>query len=125
MARVYVVQNQHRWDHASQSFKPKFDFSSAEQYGELVSLLSPTAAPFRPEGFLPELHEKLAQMQPEDYLLLIGNPVLIGLTVAVAADFLDGRVQMLQWSGKDGRYLPIVADNIFAPEVDPLGQPTG
>lgn len=121
MARVFVIQNQHYWNAGKQQFLPKFDFSAAAEFGDIEFLLSPTAAPFRPDSVIEELHNKLSTIKPDDYLLLIGNPVLIGLSVAVAADYLEGRVQMLQWSGKDGRYLPIVADGIFAPLLDPVG----
>ena len=47
--RVFVVQNQHRWNRDAGRFEPKFDLTPAQQFGELVYLLSPTAAPFRPE----------------------------------------------------------------------------
>ena len=113
MSRVFVVQKQHCWDPGKDQFVPKFDLSPAEQYGELVYLLSPTAAPFRPESVLRELQEKLADIKPDDYLLLIGNPVLIGLATAVAADALEGSVNLLQWSGKERRYLPIAVENVF------------
>ena len=92
MSRVFVVQNQHRWDRDKQRFEPKFNLAHAEEFGELVYLLSPTAAPFRPEPIIDELKEKLADFGPGDHLLLVGNPVLIGFAVAIAADANDGDV---------------------------------
>jgi hypothetical protein len=109
-AKVYVVQKQHRWDEDKQAFVPKFDLSSAEKYGELIYLLTPTAAPFNTMPVVKELHEKLYWFGDEDSLLLIGNPVLIGCAVTVAAKTNNGRVKMLQWSGTERRYIQIQAE---------------
>jgi len=113
MNRVFVVQKQHRWNKETQNFEPKFDLSAAEKFGELVFLLSPTAAPFRPDGIIAELKEKLADYNADDSLLLVGNPILIGFTVAIAADASEGDVSLLQWSGKDNRYINVKATNLF------------
>lgn len=113
MKRVFVVQNQHRWDRDKQRFEPKFDLTPAEEFGELVYLLSPTAAPFRSEPIIEELREKLADFGPGDHLLLVGNPVLIGFATAIAAEANDGNVSLLQWSGKDQRYIAVEVSGIF------------
>lgn len=114
MSKVYVVQNQHRWDRDKQRFEPKFDLTPAEEFGGLVYLLSPTAAPFRPEPIIQELREKLKDYREGDHLLLVGNPVLIGFAVTVAADTNGGRVSLLQWSGKDQRYIAVEAKNLIS-----------
>ncbi len=109
MPIVYVVQDQHRWDEERRMFVPKFpSIRLAEEYGELSYLLSPTASPFVPGPIIQELDSKLSQIESEDYLLLIGNPVLIGWACAIAADYNDGRLNVLQWS--NGKYLPVCAD---------------
>lgn len=113
MSKVYVVQNQHRWDRHEKVFVPKYDFTPAAEYGEMVDLLSPTAAPFRTDSIIEELHEKLRNFTSNDYLLLVGNPVLIGISMAIAADYNQGDLNVLQWSGKDRKYLPIVVKNIY------------
>lgn len=107
MSKVYVVQNQHRWDSQKQELVPKFDLKKAEQYGDIEFLLSPKAKPFQPAAVIAELREGLRYYRSEDYLLLIGNPCLIGWAVALAAERADGRVNLLQWNGSEQRYLPI------------------
>lgn len=102
--RVFAVQETTRWDHINQRMVPKHDLRPAEKFGELVMLLSPTAKPRDPSVII-ELHRKLSDMEPQDYLLLVGNPVLIGLATAVAADVRHGRLQLLQWSR--GQYMPV------------------
>lgn len=106
--RVFVVQKQLRQDHNTGDLVPKFDLSSAEKYGELVYVLSPTAAPWAADSIMSDIREKLKDFQTTDYLLLIGNPVLIGLVSAVAAD-MAGSVQFLQWSGRQQSYIPVNA----------------
>jgi hypothetical protein len=43
----------------------------------------------------------------------VGSPVLIGLAVAVAAEYNNGNVGMLQWSGEKRSYFPARAFDVF------------
>lgn len=117
MPRVFIVQRPMRKDDKGQLWD-RFDLQPATTYGELVELLTPTANPFNPPHIIDELHEKLETFSDEDYLVLIGNPVLIGWCVAIAAYYNDGRVTCLQWSGSNHRYIPVPADILLAPEED-------
>lgn len=114
--RVYAVQMTHKWN--GKELVPKFDMSSAAEYGELHFLLGPQARPFSPDSVLPELHEKLSEIQENDYLLLIGNPALIAFVACIAADYCDGELNLLQWSGKDAKYIPIKIDDVFASNLN-------
>ena len=111
---VYVVQNPHC--RQGERLVPKFNLAPAERYGPLKFLLSPNAAPWRTEDVMAELRAKLSGFTSEDYLLLIGNPVLIGLATAVAAD-AAGRVQFLQWNGTAQGYLAVEA-TVFDEETE-------
>lgn len=113
--RVFVVQKQHRFDEQKGELVPKFDLTSAEVFGEVVYLLSPTASPFNPEPIIAELAEKLADFGDQDSLLLVGNPCLIGWATAIAADNNDGFVRMLQWSGRERAYIAVEA-TVFTDE---------
>lgn len=113
MRKVFVVQNQHRWSAQHEGFVPKFDLTPAEQFGELVYLLSPTAAPFHPEPIIREMKAKLKDFARGDHLLLVGNPILIGFAVALAAQRTGGVVSLLQWSGKDQRYIQVVTSDLI------------
>lgn len=107
LPRVFVVQKQMRWSAEKKDLVPKFDLSTAEEYGKLEFLLSPSAAPFNSEPIIAELKEKLKTYSDNDYLLLIGNPALIGFVVAIASQINNGNVKLLQYSGKDRRYILI------------------
>lgn len=104
---VFVVQNPHRWDHEKQKFVPKHDIDTAHVFGDVVEVLSPTASPFNFPTVRDELHFKLKHYRDGDFILLVGNPALIGAVTAIAASYNDGRCAVLQWSGKDQRYTPI------------------
>lgn len=114
--RVFVVQNQHRWDEVGKELVPKFNLLPAEEYGELVYLLGPSAAPWQPRPAVLEMREELESFTDEDYLLLIGNPVLIGMAFALAAHYNGGCVKVLQWSGKDRRYIAVDVQDVFPDE---------
>jgi len=109
MSRVFIVQNQMRRAPDNSGMVTRYDFASAEQYGNLVYLLGPSAGPFNPPSIITELHEKLADFSDEDYLVLVGNPCLIGWAVAIAADHNGGCMKLLQW-GRGGYQLIQVFD---------------
>jgi len=99
-----------RFDQDKGELVPRFEsIEKAERWGDLYYLLSPGQHPFRADLALGDLHEKLVEFSDGDYLLLIGNPVLIGMAVAIAANYNDGRVKFLQWSGKFKEYSEISA----------------
>jgi hypothetical protein len=117
---VYVVQNQRKLDTKTGEFVSRFDLGPAEKFGKIEFILSPTAKPFMEglsdanEAIIDEINQKLSIFGSDDYLLLIGNPALIGLVVAVAACHNEGNVKLLQWNReKGGYYAEISAENIF------------
>lgn len=112
MSKVFVVQDTRRYE--AGAYVSAHDLTPAEQYGELIYLLSPTAAPWKPEGIITELWDKLEDFSDDDYLLMVGNPVLIGLATAVACDVNKGRVRFLQWHGRSQSYTPVEAQ-VFDP----------
>lgn len=112
---VYVIQRQQKFNESTGQLESKFDLSTAEDFGLIIYLLSPTARPFSSEHVISELHEKLQYFTNHDYLLLIGNPCLIGFAVAIAARYNEGYVRVLQWSGTERKYLCIEA-NLRFPE---------
>lgn len=111
---VYVVQSTNHVNERTGQLEPKFDFSPAQRFGEIRFLLSPSASPFSLGNVLKDLQNGLARFNSRDFLLLAGNPVLLGLATAIAADNNSGSVNLLQWSGAKRAYIPVFAQNIFA-----------
>lgn len=107
---VFAVQQQMRFDQDRKELVPRFtSIDKARKWGEIVYLLSPSAHPFNPDRVLGDIHEKLRRFSDDDYLLLIGNPGLIGMATAIAAYHNNGSVKLLQWSGRHNEYTEIVA----------------
>lgn len=109
MAIVYAVQNPHWRDRNSGEFVPKYDLTSAADFGPVEFLLDHAAGPDDPEAVLDILEDKLSSFVNDDYILLIGNPVLIALTAVMAAENAD-RINFLQWNGRTRLYAPIPVD---------------
>ncbi len=115
---VYVVQKQMKLDERTGDLVPRFPtIDLAKTYGELRYLLSPSASPFRPEPIIEELKNKLTDFSDDDHLLLIGNPILIGLAVSIAADYNSGSLKVLQWNGSRRGYILVELHRIF-PDIE-------
>jgi hypothetical protein len=103
---VFLVQDTKWVDPKDGRLKSKFDFTAAEQFGEIVELLPASASPFDLAPVIDTLWRGLKGFRSADYLLLVGSPVIIGCAVAIAAQENGGMVGMLQWSGAKRQYIP-------------------
>ena len=56
------------------------------------------------------LREKLRSFSDSDFLLAIGDPIAIGMSVAIAAGFNSGKIKMLKWDRQEHRYYALEAD---------------
>lgn len=106
MPKVYVVQVGMQRRDTMTGDKIPFDLSPAEEFGQLVPILGPRATPYNAEAVIAEMKSQMRDFTENDYLLLVGNPCLIGWAVAIAAS-KSNTVQLLQWSGRERRYLRI------------------
>lgn len=113
MSRVFVVQDQMVYNKQLKKSVPRFDLSPAEPFGEIIPILTYNANPFNPEVIIKEIKRKLSDFGPDDYLLLTGNPALIGFSVSIAAQANEGKVRLLQWSGDERRYITISAEELY------------
>jgi hypothetical protein len=112
MPRVFVTQLPHRLDRSTGRLEPVFDITPAGRYGQVEFLLKPGAKPFDP-AVLDELRRGLEDFQDDDFLLLLGSPAIMGWACALAADYNDGKVKILQWSNTEQDYV-VVAAELFA-----------
>ena len=94
---VYVIQEM-----------PYKDILSAEEYGELVSIIEPGYQLYiSPEPIVEKVRVALKNFNDEDYLLLIGDPSIIGIACAIACDINMGKLKVLKWDRRRERYYPI------------------
>lgn len=106
MSKVYVVQNVHKWDAGKKRLAPKFDFTPATRWGELVFICPPNADVTRLDTVVPVVERVLEGYSTQDWLVLVGNPVLISVC-AIVAHRTAGSLNALQWSTREKRYTPI------------------
>lgn len=100
MATVYIVQEM-----------PNHDLAPAMKYGEMKVLLpSYTQIAFSTAPTIRSLRNKLRNFTDEDYLLLAGDPVAIGLACSIAAFFNSGRYTALKWDRRERMYIPVKID---------------
>jgi hypothetical protein len=96
---VYVVQE-----------SMKFNLLPAAEYGELQTLLPQGQVMLATAPTIRALRDKLRTFSDSDYLLAIGDPIAIGLSVAIATGFNGGKIKMLKWDRQEHRYYAIEAD---------------
>jgi len=82
----------------------------ALRFGELYVLLPPGDVVLSAGPTTRKLQRALAAFTDADYLLLIGDPVAIGLACAVASEINQGRFQVLKWDRQNYIYYPVAVD---------------
>ena len=112
MSRVFAVQQPTGRDRDTGAIRPTMDLTPATEFGELRFLLRDYHHPFRdPSGTAAEVRRvlELEGFSSDDWLLLVGNPSLIGIVAAQAALLTGGRLRLLQWDRPRHRYRPLEA----------------
>lgn len=111
MSSVFVVQEQLRFDPDTRKNVPRFPtLENASSLGKIIYMLEPNAHPFNQASCISTLHHYLKDFSDADYLILVGNPILLGMATAIAAAYNSGRVRFLQWSPKEERYILVMSE---------------
>jgi len=81
------------------------------QFGE-ISILLPhnTQVAFSTAPVIRKLKRKLFDFNDNDYLLLTGDPVAIGLACSIASFNNGGRYTALKWDRREMLYIPVRID---------------
>ena len=88
-----------------------YNVRSAEKFGDLKIMLSDRKQMILASGPLTfELQKHLKDFNDNDYLLLIGDPAIIGLCCAIASDINNGKFKVLKWDRNDKRYYDLEID---------------
>ena len=87
---------------------PKINIMSANKYGEFKFLLPEfSQIIFSPGPLIFKLRNLLRNYTEEDYLLLTGDPAIIGVACSIVSDMTNGRYNLLKWDKQDRMYYPI------------------
>ena len=54
----------------------------------------------------------------KDYLLLTGDPAIIGVACSIASDITNGKYNLLKWDRQERKYYPIKINLYEKGEVD-------
>ena len=88
--------------------RPKFNIMGALKYGKLKVLLKENAQiVLSPGPVIFELRRLLKNYTSKDYLLLSGDPAIIGLACTIVSDINGGRFNLLKWDRQEKVYYPI------------------
>ena len=104
LPHVYVVQE----IAGTREGRPKFNIMGAAQYGNLKFLLDERSQIiFSPGPLIFKLRSALRDFKPTDYLLLTGDPAIIGVTCSIVSEYTNGKFNLLKWDKQERRYYPI------------------
>lgn len=87
------------------------DLSDALEFGDL-DILIPAKEQVALSAIptLRRMERKLVKFTSDDYLMLSGDPVCIGIACALAAVANNGRFKVLKWDRLEEKYYPIEVD---------------
>lgn len=87
------------------------DFFPARKFGELELILPSSAqVVLSVDPTLQKIRRALKDFADGDYLLLSGDPIIMGLAMMVASDMNQGRVKALKWDKREKDYYPVHVD---------------
>ena len=88
--------------------RPKFNIMGDQKYGKLKALLKEnTQIVLSPVPIVFELRRLLKDYSSNDYLLLSGDPSVIGIAVAIVSDIKNGKFNLLKWDRQEKVYYPL------------------
>jgi len=106
---VYVIQE----IPGTKTGNPKINIMGASKYGEFKFLLPELSQIiFSPGPLIYKLRTLLKNFTTDDYLLLTGDPAIIGVTCSIVSDMTNGKYNLLKWDKQERQYYPI-AINLY------------
>jgi len=104
---VYVIQDVP----GSKIGTPKINIIGATQFGQLKVLLPENSQIIlSPNYVITTLRSKLKEYTSKDYLLLTGDPAIIGVACSIVSDTTNGKFNLLKWDKQERRYYPVEID---------------
>lgn len=101
---VYVIQE----IAGTKEGKPKINIMGASEYGKFNFLLPELSQMiFSPGPLIFKLRKGLKDYTTEDFLLLTGDPAIIGVACSIVSDITNGKFNLLKWDKQERKYYPI------------------
>ena len=116
--KVYVIQE----IAGSTDGRPKINIMGASSYstsGKFNFLLPELSQIiFSPGPLIYKLRKGLKDFTSDDYLLLTGDPAIIGVTCSIVSDMTNGKYKLLKWDKQERKYYPIEINLYEKGEID-------
>ena len=104
---VYVIQE----IPGTKEGRPKINIMGAASYGTFKFLLPELSQIiFSPGTLIFKLRKELAGYRQKDYLLLTGDPAIIGVACSIVSDITNGKFNLLKWDKQERKYYSIEID---------------
>ena len=106
---VYVIQE----IPGTKDGRPKINIMGAAEYGKFKFLLPELSQIiFSPGPLIFKLRKELSKYRTLDYLLLTGDPAIIGVACSIVSDITNGKYNLLKWDKQERKYYSI-AINLY------------
>ena len=102
--KVYVIQQ----IPGTSEGTPRINILGAGEYGDFVFCLpEKSQIIFSPGPLIFKLRALLKNYTSKDYLLLTGDPAIIGVACSIVSDMTNGKYKLLKWDKQERKYYPI------------------
>ena len=101
---VYIIQE----IAGTRDGRPKINIMGAAEYGTFKFLLPELSQIiFSPGPLIFKLRKGLQNYSQQDFLLLTGDPAIIGVACSIVSDITNGKYKLLKWDKQERKYYPI------------------
>jgi hypothetical protein len=112
---VYVIQE----IAGTKDGRPKINIMGAAEYGTFKFLLPELSQMiFSPGPLIFKLRQGLKDYNTKDFLLLTGDPAIIGVACSIVSDITSGKFNLLKWDKQERKYYPIHINLFEKGEID-------
>ena len=99
--------------------RPKINIMGAANYGTFKFLLPELSQIiFSPGPLIFKLRKGLKDFNKKDFLLLTGDPAIIGVACSIVSDITNGKYKLLKWDKQERKYYPIEINLYEKGEID-------
>ena len=112
---VYVIQE----IAGTRDGRPKINIMGAAEFGTFKFLLPELSQIiFSPGPLIFKLRKGLQNYSQQDFLLLTGDPAIIGVACSIVSDITNGKYKLLKWDKQERKYYPIEINLHEKGEID-------
>ena len=100
---VYVIQD----IPGTKIGTPKINIIGATQFGNLKVLLPENSQIILSPAYVTQTLKQKLKDYKSDYLLLTGDPAIIGVACSIVSEITNGKYNLLKWDKQERKYYPV------------------